>query len=307
LRRDWPRDAGVRFAAGSALLLGFFTLFVALWEFGFGGALLETPYYFSGFNLGIGAALASVFFLLFGADRAPVSRGLGTILAAAAIIGAAIPTIAIYRLDWWRIGLPGARVTIACMVAALILVIAAAFLSRRARLIAACAAILLIPFSANYAAASGGFTHTIFSNAFSYQSRRDTLLLGTRLISFMKQNGFQDERPPVAGTSLYPEFWYDIDENTAFNAMNSVYLWAYTWAGIHLPQIDQAMRSNLEARRPSVLVLLCSTPACRGARDALMRAGYANRPIVAKNLVAGDAHAWAVAVRLLKFAKPPAQ
>jgi hypothetical protein len=305
LRRDWKTEAGIRFAAGAGLLLALVGTLVCLWEFFFGGALLETSYYFSAFNLGISATLASVFFLLLDRATSPASRSTLWAVVIAGVVAAALPTLALYRLHWGSFGEPGARVTVALMAVGLFLVGAASFLSRRVALFAAPSAALVILFACNYAGASGLLTQTNFSTTpSSFQRNRETLLLGQQLIAFMRDFGFQDGEPAYPAARLYPEFWYDIKAEEAFNGMNAMYLWAYTWAGLDLPHIDKAMHGVLDARRPAVLVLLCLTRQCSGARAALARAGYDNRLLVERRLASGDKHAWAIALQLVKFRKP---
>jgi hypothetical protein len=306
--RRWRNDAAVRFAGGSVALLGLPVVVVCTWEFARDGDFLEVPYYFSLFNLGLSCVLASACYLVFWDNRKQYSLPgrAGTILAG--MLAVALPTFLLYKAQWGSFGVSGSRITLGLMVVAAALAAIATLRSRRVGWLAAPAAVLVLLFAVGYGSASGSSTRGIFATTpLSYEQNTHALSLGVQLISFMRDNGFQDAAPPVPGTSLYPEFWYDINADEAFNAMNAMYLWAYTWAGQDLPHIDKAMRGVLDARRPSVLVLLCTTRECVGARAALTRAGYANRLVVQQQLVSGENHAWAVAVRLLKFARPPAQ
>jgi hypothetical protein len=224
-------------------------------------------------------------------------------LVVAGTIAVSLPTILLYRLNWASLAEHPARFAVAPMALAGAVFALAVVGRSRLALLAAPAAVLLALLAIGHAGASGSTTIMVFrTTPNTYAERANTLSVALQLTSFMKRNGFQKLGPAGPGTRTVPAFWYDIDADAAFNAMNSMYLWSYTAVGYHLPTIDSAMRGVLDSRRPPVVVLLCQTRACAGARAALAQAGYPTQPVVERLLSSGDERAWAIAVRLPKFA-----
>jgi hypothetical protein len=304
--KKWRTDDAVRFAAGSAALLvlplvaGCYLEFVKHREF------LELTYYFSLFTIGIACVLASVWYLAVWSNPERYSTPLRRGLVAAGILAICLPTVGLYKWHWGSFGEPGARLTVGLMVLAALMLVVSFVAGPRFARVAAPLAVVVALFAVGYASASGSSTHGVFATAHSqYSQRADTLSLAVGLTSFMKYYGFQSRDPAVPGTSNFPVFWYDYNADPAFSAMNAMYFWAYTAAGLKLPTVDSRTRGLLEAWRPAVLVLFCRTTACEGARASLARAGYANRLVVKQLLRAGDKHAWLLAVQISKFAQPP--
>jgi hypothetical protein len=146
--------------------------------------------------------------------------------------------------------------------------------------------------TSTYAVDAGTATKAAFSRG-TFTERRDVQAVAFELMEFMESRGI--EKVPF-------QFWYDNDEDAALNGIQSTYLWGITWVGIDMPTVDASMRSLLEQRKPSVLVLLCKRPSCRNAPAALTRAGYRNAPLTSGVLTAGRERVYVRALRLPKFA-----
>ena len=276
---DLPR----RLAIGGALATAVFYALIVVWEFGFGGNFLETVYYFSIFNLGIAICLAAAFFLL-----AP-SRG----VAAAVAVGAIAPTLLVFVHRVLPVARTGAVVVVALMTLCLV---ALAIAARSARLRSGGVAALLAgltAFCATYAGDAGSATQSTFQRH-TFSRNRDVQRMGFQLIDFMRDRGIQ--KVPF-------QFWYDGTHHPELNGIQSTYLWGDTWVGVDLPKLDSSTRALLDGRKPSVLVLLCTEPACANAPDVLAKAGYRLRRLARGVLHAGGRRVIVAPYALPDFAK----
>jgi hypothetical protein len=288
--RGWRDDAGLRFAAASGVFLAGVTAVAWTWEFAFGGNWLELTYYYSMFTVPFALVLAAILHLL--ARRAGL-RGSGRL--AAALVAAAAPVVIVYEYGLSPLGHAASLLALVLMIAAVAAVAVSAFSRRTAPRggTVAVVAVVSVLFAANYAAAAGRITHSVFVPGSSeFESRRATLSMAMQLIDFMRDHGLQESAPA---------FWYDNRGGSELNGIQSTYLWGITAIGFDMPRFDASERQLLEARRPLYVVLLCRTASCDGGAAALERAGYALRPKARTQIAAGGRRYWVVAYRLPKF------
>jgi hypothetical protein len=79
--------------------------------------------------------------------------------------------------------------------------------------------------------------------------------------------------------------------------MQSMYFYAFTAIGYHLPNVGADVRQRLDLWRPRSIVMLCETRSCGGAAAALRTAGYAYREDKAKRISRGRIRLWSVLLR----------
>jgi hypothetical protein len=150
---------------------------------------------------------------------------------------------------------------------------------------------VLVIFSATYAVDAGTTTASIFVRH-TLDERRDVQSVAMQLIGFMRDSGLQKRSF---------QFWYNPNEDPSLNGIQSVYLWGDTWVGLDMPHVDPAMRTLLESRKPTAIVLLCKQHACDNAPAALDAAGYRVRPFAERLLQAGSERVWVRAFDVPKF------
>jgi hypothetical protein len=274
-----------RFAAGSVAGLAFLTSFIYGWEFFAGGNVLELTYYFSYFVISIALTMASVAALavaLAGSKRA-VNAGVATAstVAAVAVLGL------IYRHDraGWT-GWAGAKISFVLIGLAAVLLLGFA-LARRTPVaaMAAIVAVGAIAFASHFAINSSNGTFVFSSSAPNNGSLYNAALDNLR---FVKRSTARGERLPT--------FWYAA-KNTDLTAIQSMYFYAFTAIGYHLPEVGADVRQRLDLWKPRWIVMLCETRPCGGAVAALRRTGYPYRVDKAKAISRGDIRFWSVLLR----------
>ena len=274
-----------RFAAGSITALAFLTAFAYGWEFFAGGAILDYTYAFSSFAVAIALAMSSIAALLaalVGSHWATHAGG------AAAATGAGVLALGmIYaneRAEWT--GRVGVRIAVAAIAVAAVLILAA-LLTRRtwAGAVAAVAAMGTLAFGAHFAIDSSSGIYiwgaTAPDNRSLYHAAADN-------VAFINRATASDE--PMPG------FWY-AGKRPDFIAMQSMYYYAFTAIGYHLPTVSADVRQRLDLWKPQSIVMLCETRNCGGAAAALRRAGYPFREEKAKRISRGRIRLWSVLLR----------
>jgi hypothetical protein len=96
-----------------------------------------------------------------------------------------------------------------------------------------------------------------------------------------------------------PRFWYAAANRPDFTAIQSMYFYAFTALGYHLPKVSSDVRQRLEVWKPRSIVLLCETRHCAGATAALRGAGYPYREVEAKRISRGRISLWTLLLQSL--------
>lgn len=292
LLRSWRSDPAVRLAVGSFVFAVVLSGLIAVWEFAFHGDFLETYYYFSLFNVATSLCLGSTAYLLL--RRCGGSWNAAAVTAAVAI-AAALPMLLVYRIRDVPLARSAGWLVVMMMGASLALLIVASRVRPGATAaLLAVGALCAVAFSANYAAAAGRATQSVFdTRASSYAYRRDVLRTALQLIDFMRDNHLQSRTPSA--------FWYNPRGHDWLNGIQSTYLWGDSWIGLDMPRFSADARRRLEHGKPPYVVLLCTSHACAGAPAALAKAGYPVRPVAERLLGSGGVRLWARAFRIPKF------
>jgi hypothetical protein len=275
-----------RFAAGSIAGLAFLTAFVYGWEFFAGGAILDYTYAFSSFAAAIALAMSSIAALLVSLMGSHWWAHAGS---AAAATGAGVVALGIIyaneRAEWT--GRPGVRISVAIMAVAAVLILGA-FLTRRAWIgaVAAVVAIGTVAFASHFAINSSS---GIFMWSATAPDNRSLYHAAVDNVAFINRATARDE--PL------PRFWYAAAKRPDFTAIQSMYFYAFTAIGYHLPNVGTDVRQRLDLWKPRSIVMLCETRDCGGAVAALRRAGYAYREDKAKRISRGRIRLWSVLLR----------
>jgi hypothetical protein len=280
-----------RFAAAAVGGLAFLTAVIYGWEFMAGGAALEYSYYFSFFAGSIALTVASLAALAVSLARSHWSANVG--VAAASTAAAVVALGLIYesdRADWTASA--GARISIWIMaVAAAAILLALLTRHTRGGVLACVAAIGAVAFASHFAINSSSQT---FRYGASYPDNRSLYHAAADNVAFINRATARDE--PM------PRFWY-AEANPDFKAMQSMYFYAFTAIGYHLPRVGSDVRQRLDLWKPRSIVMLCETRSCGGAAAALRRAGYPYREDEAKRISRGHIRLWTV---LLQSSAGPA-
>jgi hypothetical protein len=288
-RRRWREDPAVRFVAASATYLALITLVIFVWEFAFGGAALDVPYYFDLFSPGIAVTLGGCIGLV----RRRVSTPRPVFLAAVAA-AAIVPVVVAYKATPSAMfGRHGSILVVVLMVATL----AALFLPRRA--LAPLVLVMLAVAAPACAAAGSISTKEVFGNeGASYSFNVRSLSLADQLVSFMRSHHLQS----MARGAQPPVFWYDSAADPYLIGMQSMYLFGWTWVGLSMPKVDPGVVHLIHDRRPQTIVLLCQSPACAAGPAALHHAGFRLRPTATAELEATGHTVWVRAFALPRYA-----
>jgi hypothetical protein len=274
-----------RFAAGSIAALAFLTAFAYGWEFFAGGAILDYTYAFSSFAIAIALAMSSIAALLAALVRSHWAAHAG---GAAAATGAGVLALGmIYaneRAEWT--GRVGFRISVAVLAVAAVLILAA-LLTRRTWVgpVAAVAAMGSLAFGAHFAIDSSS---GIYIWGASAPDNRSLYHAAADNVAFVNRATASDE--PM------PRFWYS-GSRPEFTAMQSMYYYAFTAIGYHLPKVAADVRQRLDAWKPQSIVMLCETRHCEGGAAALRRAGYPYREDKAKRISRGRIRLWTILLR----------
>ena len=265
-----------RFAAGAVGGLAFLTAVIYGWEFMAGGAALEYSYYFSYFAGSIALTVASLAALAVSLARSYWPAEVG--VAAASTVAAVVALGLIYesdRAEWTASA--GARISIWIMaVAAAAILLALVTRRTRGGVVACVAAIGAVAFASHFAINSSSQT---FQFSGSYPDNRSLYHAAADNVAFINRATARDE--PM------PRFWY-AETKPDFKAMQSMYFYAFTAIGYHLPTVGSDVRQRLDLWKPRSIVMLCETHSCGGAAAALRRAGYPYREDKASASREGD-------------------
>jgi hypothetical protein len=274
-----------RFAAGAVGGLAFLTAVIYGWEFLAGGSALEYSYYFSYFAGAIALTVASLAALAASLARSRWPANVG--VAVASTVAAVVALGLIYQSDRaeWT-GSSGARISIWIMaVAAAAIVLALVTRHARGGVLACVFAIGAVAFASHFAINSSSQT---FQFSGSYPDNRSLYHAAVDNVAFINRATARDE--PM------PRFWY-AEMNPDFRAMQSMYFYAFTAIGYHLPKVGSDVRHRLDLWKPRSIVMLCETRSCAGAAAALRRAGYPYREDKAKRISRGRIRLWTVLLR----------
>jgi hypothetical protein len=273
-----------RFAAGAVGGLAFLTAVIYGWEFMAGGAALEWSYYFSYFAGSIALTVASLAALATSLARSrwPANVGVAVASTAAAVVALGL----IYegdRVEWTAS--TGARISIWIMAVA-VAAILLALVTRRTRgsVLAWAAAIGAVAFASHFAINSSSQT---FLYSGSYPDNRSLYHAAVDNVAFINRATARNEPP---------RFWY-AENRPDFRSIQSMYFYAFTAIGYHLPNVGADVQQRLDLWKPRSIVMLCETRDCGGAVAALRRAGYAYREDKAKRIARGRVRLWSVLLR----------
>lgn len=285
--RGWRADPGLRFAAGSALFLGYMLGFLSTWELAYGADFFEVSYYFSMFLVPVAFALPAALYMLV------CGRGgtLGARWGVTAIAAAVVPLVLVYALHVGPVGGEAFDFVAALMA----LVLAAALLPGRLHAAVTVGVVAVaFAFTVGYAGASGSMTRGNFSTSRAdFTQRRASLAMAMQLISFMRANGLQTEPPS--------QFWYDGHTYPALDGIQSTYLWGLTWIGRKMPVLGPSARHKLDNQKPPNVVLLCGKPGCSGGPAVLEHADYRLVPKAATVIHSRGERFWVRAYEIPKF------
>jgi hypothetical protein len=274
-----------RFAAGAVGGLTFLTAVIYSWEFMAGGAALEYSYYFSYFAGSIALTVSSLAALAVSLARSQGSANVGVVAASTAAAVVALGLI--YesdRAEWTASA--GARISIWIMaVAAGAILVSLVARRTRGGVLACVAAIGAVAFASHFAINSSSQT---FLYGGSYPDNRSLYHAASDNVAFINRVTASDE--PM------PRFWY-AQTKPDFKAMQSMYFYAFTAIGYHLPNVGSDVRQRLDLWKPRSIVMLCETRSCAGAAAALRRAGYPYREDKAKRISRGRIRLWTVLLR----------
>jgi hypothetical protein len=250
-----------------------------------GGAALEYSYYFSYFAGSIALTVASLAALAASLARShwPAKAGVAVASTAAAVVALGL----IYesdRAEWTASA--GARISIWVMAIAAAAVLLA-LVTRRTRggMLACVVAIGAVAFASHFAINSSSQT---FQFSGSYPDNRSLYHAAVDNVAFINRATARDE---------LPRFWYAAASRPDFIAIQSMYFYAFTAIGYHLPNVGWDVRQRLDLWKPRSIVMLCETRDCGGAAAALRRAGYAYREDKATRISRGRIHLWTVLLR----------
>lgn len=287
-RARWRSDPSVRFVGAAATYLASITLVIYIWEFAFGGAMLDVPYYFSLFSPGIALTLGGCLGLI--AERARIP---GSVLVAAVVVAGTLPVVVAYTAHPAAMfGRRGAIITLVLMAGG----VAAAPLFRRRRL-AALALVMLAVAAPTYAAAASISTNDVFREGASIGAKERSLSLADQLMSFMRVHRLQSTAPGAQP----PVFWYDAAADPSLIGIQSTYLFGWTWVGLAMPKVDGGLLKLLHDRRPQTIVLLCTDSGCAGGPGALRGARVTLRPAASARLESGGHRVWVRAFTLPRY------
>jgi hypothetical protein len=275
-----------RFAAGAVGGLAFLTAAIYGWEFLAGGAVLEFSYYFSYFAGSIALTVASLAALAVSLARSHWPANVG--VAAASTVAAVVALGLIYqrdRAEWTASA--GARISIWIMAVAAAAVLLA-LVTRRTRggVVACVVAIGAVAFASHFAINSAAQT---FQYSGSAPDNRSLYHAAADNVAFINRATAADE--PI------PRFWYAAANRPDFTAIQSMYFYAFTAIGYHLPKVGSDVRQRLDLWKPRSIVMLCETRSCGGAAVALRRAGYPYREDKAERISRGRIRLWTVLLR----------
>jgi hypothetical protein len=274
-----------RFAAGSVGGLTFLTGVTYGWEFFAGGSILEYTYYFSYFTISIALTLASIAALAVSLARPHWSVHAGAI---AATIGAAVVTLGLIfrddRAEWT--GRAGARISIAIMAVAILLMLGALIIHRtRIGAVGAVVAVGAVAAASHFAidSSNGMFLYgtTAPENRSLYHAALDN-------VAFVNRATTQDDGLPA--------FWYR-GTRTDFTSIQSMYYYAFTALAFDLPSVTRETRERLDLWKPQTIVMLCEIRDCIVGAAALRRAGYSYSRQSAELISRGRVRFWAVLLR----------
>jgi hypothetical protein len=266
--------------------LAFLTAVIYGWEFMAGGAALDYSYYFSFFAGSIALTVASLAALAVSLARSHWPANVG--VAAASTVAAVVALGLIYesdRAEWTASA--GARISIWIMAVATAAILLA-LVTRRTRggVVACVAAIGAVAFASHFAINSSSQT---FQYGGSYPDNRSLYHAAADNVAFINRATARDE--PM------PRFWYAKANRPDFTAMQSMYFYAFTAIGYHLPKVSSDVRQRLDLWKPRSIVMLCETRYCGGATAALRRAGYPYREDKAKRISRGRIRLWTILLR----------
>ena len=274
-----------RFAVGAIGGLAFLIAVIYGWEFMAAGAALENSYYFSYFAGSIALTVASIASLAASLARSDRLANVGVAVASTAAAVVALGLI--YKSDraeWtaWT----GARISIWIMAMAAAAILLALVSRRRRGGVLACAAgVGAVAFASHFAINSSS---AIFQFGASYPDNRDLYHAAADNVAFINRATARDEG--------MPRFWY-AETEPDFRAIQSMYFYAFTAIGYHLPKVGSDVRHRLDLWKPRSIVILCETRSCEGAVASLRRAGYPYREDKAKRISRGRIRLWSVLLR----------
>jgi hypothetical protein len=280
------RSPAFRFAAGSYAGLAFLTAAIYGWEFLAGGNVLELTYYFSYFSISLALTMASVATLA--VDLARGGRAARAGVAAATAVAGMTALAVIYRedrLDWvGRTGMKISAVAVAVAVVALI-----AFLVARRTRVGALAAV------AATAAVAGAY-HIAINNSFgtyafnaSAPDNRSLYHAALDHVDFVQRE--------TAGDESLPKFWYQEATRPDITSVQSMYLYAYTYLDLDLPNVTSVLRERIDLMQPETIMMLCEPLDCIVGEAALRKAGYPYSRDSAERFSRGQIDFWAVLLR----------
>jgi hypothetical protein len=288
-RRERPE--GERLGLALSIAATGLVLVLALWEFLGSGYFLQVGYYFDQLYPFFFVMLAAAVVALLGWASNEVVTSFAALAGIGLVVGAAPLAIVfgIERRELW--GWSGAKIAMVLMAVTLLLglVLRLGLARGRAPAVALVAGALAIG-SVGYASAANVSTNGKLANQGLLAQAGDVFSIGVELEDFMERNGLQE--------GALPAFWFDYSRDQTLISLSSLYYYGYTLVSDKMPIPDQDLRARLDLLRATVVVLLCSDPACGGGGAALRHAGYDPVLVADERLHAGSKSVWVEAYRI---------
>jgi hypothetical protein len=233
----------------------------AAWQFLGDGWILNYTFYFSSFLVPTLLCLTAAAAVVIG--RVPTRRSiLVGITSAVAVLA---PIVWIYRTDSpLRIGGTYGDDAYLAMFLLMGVAILLAILAAVPRLRAIGAGAVVAAFLA--AAYGVDASYATYQSGASDPRTGGLYDVGQKLIGNLRANGYD---------KALPRLWYDgSDVASGIGSIQSLYYYAFTYLDTRMPATDETFRFRMTMWRPKRIVLLCAEPRCKGAEQALERAGY---------------------------------
>ncbi|MGZ4357345.1 MAG: glycosyltransferase family 39 protein [Gaiellaceae bacterium] len=288
-KRGAVPDSQMRaFAWAIAAYAALMSVAMVVWEVLGGMVIFEWLDYFElFFSVAVIPALAVAAGLIIGIGERRGLRGTGWFAALGVIVALVVPPLAIFRLDWTSFTGRAAFVPSAILIGATVLLAAFATFTQRSKLqrsVAAVVAATCVGLAAAYpvTASTDVMSNMNYSRTLN-QTDSGVFRAGIDWVRWMESNGFQT---PQMAT------WYDGKTSPEFAGVASLYFYGWILLDTQMPKITTQFRALWTQRKPTEVVLLCSSASCEGAQATLAQAGYAVRLRAARLFSSGPVRLW---------------
>jgi hypothetical protein len=188
------------------------------------------------------------------------------------------------RAEWT--GRAGARISIAIMAVAILLMLGALVIRRtRIGAVGAVVAVGAVAAASHFAI---GSSSAVFLFGVTAPENRSLYHAAFDHVAFVNRATGQDD--PL------PAFWYR-GTRTDLASIQSMYYFAYTAISWDFPNVTGETRERLDLWKPQTIVMLCEARDCIVGAAALRRAGFSYTRQSAEQISRGRVRFWAVLLR----------